>query len=132
MKSIKPGRGPSMMSGAVGIFMVLFGIVWTILASQFFPLFSLFGAIWTSIALVMTIYNFKNATRQNRYSSFDIVDTNEEIDPLNQKYGNNANNFNGLSKENDINKDEMNFCPYCGIPVVPEYSFCQKCGKKLK
>ena len=35
MKSIKPGRGPSMMSGIAGIGAVIFGIFWTIMAVSY-------------------------------------------------------------------------------------------------
>ena len=45
MKSIKPGRGPSMMSGIVGIFMIGFGVVWTVLASQLSGIVALFGVL---------------------------------------------------------------------------------------
>lgn len=62
MKSIKPGRGPSMMSGVVGIFMIGFGILWTVIAAQASGIFALFGVLWTGIAIAMTVYNFKNAT----------------------------------------------------------------------
>ena len=29
MKSIKPGRGPSMMGGVMGIVVAVFGVIWT-------------------------------------------------------------------------------------------------------
>ena len=124
MKSIKPGRGPSMIGGIVGIFMILIGIVWTVMAAQMSIAFSLFGVVWTAIAVINTVYNFKNATGKNRFSSFDITDDNEEPDPFNERFG-----------EHDSQKKEQNgqskFCPYCGIPVEGEYEFCNKCGKKL-
>ena len=78
MKHIKPGRGPSMMGGITGIFMIGFGIVWTLFARQVSPLFALFGVFWTGTAVIATIYNFKNATGKKRYSSFDITDSEEE------------------------------------------------------
>lgn len=125
MKSIKPGRGPSMMSGVVGIFMIGFGILWTVIAAQASGVFALFGVLWTGIAVVMTIYNFKNATGKNRYSSFDITDGNEEPDPLNERFGNPQNNT--PNKSNVENK----FCPYCGTAVDDDFEFCNNCGKKL-
>jgi len=33
MKSIKPGRGPSMMGGIAGVFVAVFGVFWTIMAT---------------------------------------------------------------------------------------------------
>ena len=50
MKSIKPGRGPSMMGGVVGIFMIGFGILWTVIAAQASGIFAIFGVLWTCVA----------------------------------------------------------------------------------
>lgn len=123
MKSIKPGRGPSMMGGIVGIFMVGFGILWTLIAAQASPVFALFGVLWTGIAIAMTVYNFKNATGKNRYSQFDITDGNEEPDPLNERFGSDS--------VKNAEETDSEFCPYCGNKVEGEYEFCNKCGKKL-
>ena len=124
MKSIKPGRGPSMMSGFVGIFMVGFGILWTILAAQASGIFALFGVLWTCVAIGMTVYNFKNATGTNRHSTFDIVDSEEEPDPLNERFGNPQTK----AQKNDV---DNKFCPYCGTSVAEDFEYCNNCGKKL-
>ena len=125
MKHIKPGRGPSMMSGVVGIFMIGFGILWTVLAAQASIVFSLFGVLWTGIAIVMTIYNFKNATNKNRYSQFDITDSDEEPDPLNLRYG------DPTQASGERKHTESKFCPYCGVAVAGDFEYCNNCGKKL-
>ena len=118
MRSIKPGRGPSMMGGVVGIFMIGFGILWTVIAAQASGIFALFGLLWTGIAIVNTVYNFKNAKSKNRYSTFDIVDEQEEPDPLNEQYGAKKETRSG------------NFCPYCGAAVTDGYKFCPDCGTR--
>lgn len=125
MKSIKSGRGPSMMGGFVGIFMIGFGILWTVIAAQASGIFALFGVLWTFVAIGMTIYNFKNATGKNRYSAYDITDENEEPDPLNQCFGNPQTN---TQKNDDV---DNKFCPYCGTPVAGDFEYCNNCGKKL-
>ncbi|NMA94046.1 MAG: zinc ribbon domain-containing protein [Clostridiales bacterium] len=125
MKSIKPGRGPSMMGGIVGTVMVVFGLIWTATASRMSPTFALFGILWTGLAIAMTVYNFKNATSKNRYSSFDITDSSEESDPLNERFGNPQID---VQKENNV---DSRFCPYCGTAVAEDYEFCNSCGKKL-
>ena len=90
MKSIKPGRGPSMMGGFMSIVIGLIGVFWTLSAismgAPFF--FCMFGVVFVVIAVVQAVYNFKNATSKNRYSVYDITDVGEETDPLNEKYGN--------------------------------------------
>ena len=125
MKSIKRGRGPSFLSGVIGIFMVGFGLLWTFLASQASPIMAVFGLLWTGIAVVTTLYNFKNATSKKRYSEYDITNENEEPDPLNERFG--SNNYD-YSLQNNT---DSSFCPFCGNPVEEEFEFCNKCGKKL-
>ena len=125
MKSIKPGRGPSMMGGVVGIFMIGFGTLWTVIAARASGIFAIFGVLWTGIAIAMTVYNFKNATEKNRYSAYDITESNEEPDPLNERFGNPRAT---AEKQNDVNSK---FCPYCGTPVAGDYKYCNSCGKKL-
>lgn len=125
MKSIKPGRGPSMMSGFGGIFAIIFSIGWTVIAvSMGAPIiFPIFGLCFVALATTTTIYNFKNAKGKNRYSSFDIVDSREEPDPLNEKYS---------VKDRSDEGGRTNFCPYCGTPVKDDHNFCENCGAKLK
>ena len=127
MKNIKPGRGPSMMGGVVGIFMIGFGILWTVIAAQASGLFALFGVFWTGIAVVQTVYNFKNATGKNRYSQYDITYSNEEPDPLNDRFGNPQTD----RQSSRMLDTDSAFCPYCGTSVGGDFEYCNKCGKKL-
>ncbi len=123
MKSIKPGRGPSMMSGIAGIFVAIFGVIWTVVAASMGGgLFALFGVVFVGFAITMVVYNFKNATSKNRYSAFDITSGEEEPDPLNEKYG---------EIKSDASDTDSSFCPYCGNPVEDEYEYCNRCGKKI-
>lgn len=145
MKSIKPGRGPSMMGGVMAIAVAVFGLLWTVGASSmtapnygnigsfddpgfgggFGAVFPLFGVVFIFVAVAMAIYNFKNATGKQRYSEYDIVDDEEEEDPLNERFG---------QKPVDDRKEKGNtslFCPYCGTPLKEDYRFCKKCGKQL-
>ena len=117
MKSIKPGRGPSMMGGIAGIFMIGFGILWTVITAQGSGIFALFGVLWTGIAVVMTVYNFRNATGKNRYSQFDITEGDEEPDPLNERFG------ESREPEKAREESDSSFCPYCGTPVHKDFSY---------
>ena len=125
MKSIKPGRGPSMMGGIAGIFMIGFGILWTVIVAQASGIFALFGVLWTGIAVVTTVYNFRTATGKNRYSQFDITEGDEEPDPLNERFG------ESREPEKAGEESDSRFCPYCGTPVYENFSYCNSCGKKL-
>ena len=73
------------------------------------------------------VYNYRNATSENRYSEFDITDENEEPDPLNERYG--ANKSAGSGDANAVHGG--GFCPYCGTKAEEGYEYCRKCGKKL-
>ena len=127
MKSVKPGRGPSAMGAAGSVIVVIFGIFWTITAASmgtpfFFPLF---GVLFVIMGIVQAVYHFKNATGENRYSSFDIVEDGEEPDPLNARFGD-APQDSPAGESGDFR-----FCPYCGTKLGADFTYCGKCGKKL-
>ena len=130
MKSIKPGRGPSMMGGIGSVVMVVFGIFWTITAVGMGApvIFPIFGVLFICMGVAQAIYNFKNATGKNRYSSFDIVDEHEESDPLQERFGNPPQ---AAQPKSALMSAEDGFCPYCGNPVAGEFDFCPKCGRQL-
>ena len=148
MKSVKPGRGPSMMGAFGSAAAALFGVFWTIgAASMGAPgFFVAFGFIFIAIGVAQAIYNFKNATSQNRYSAFDITDGSEEPDPLNEYFGGKGNENPERNARNtsepeassasrdgleSADGDEKIFCPYCGAEAEKEFTYCMKCGKKL-
>lgn len=123
MKSIKPGRGPSMRGGLIGIFVIAFGIFWTVMAAQmFFPL-AIFGLFFIAIAVINTVRSFKNATG-DRESMYDIVDSDEEPDPYEKRFGKREETMNAAAHDGG-------FCPYCGAKTEKEYAYCAECGKKL-
>lgn len=128
MKSIKPGRGPSMMGGISSILVGIFGVVWTIGAVSMGAggLFGIFGLIFIAMAVVSAVYNFKNATSKNRYSTFDITDEHEEPDPWNERFSGKKDQM-----QFPFNSTDSKFCPYCGTRVEGDFVYCNKCGKKL-
>ena len=132
MKSIKPGRGPSAM-GAIGSVAVgAFGIFWTITASSMGApsFFVFFGIVFVGIAIIQGIYHYKNATEKNRMSLFDITDNNSEPDPM-DNFINNSERFDNHEKQ-DINIQDVNYCPFCGNKVMDDtYKYCSKCGKEI-
>ncbi len=127
MKHIKPGRGPSMMGGVMSIAIGVFGVIWTVVAAGMGGgLFALFGVVFVIVAVVQAAYHFKNATSKERYSSFDIVDSAEEPDPLNERFGAKTQTRTAASAAK-----KSKFCPWCGSKVDEEFEFCNECGKKL-
>ncbi len=128
MKSIKRGRGPSLLSGIMGIFMIFVGIVWTALAAQASTVMALFGVLWTLMAVVTTIYHLFAAIRSSRPSVYDITEDNEEPDPLNTRFGKQAD---GAPANTQNTAEGSGFCPYCGAKAEKDYSYCRRCGKKL-
>ena len=141
MKSIKRGRGPSMMQGAGSVFAAIFGVLWTIMAASMGtpPIFALFGVCFIGMAVIQAIYNFKNASSDQRFSEFDIVDSREEGDPLDAYLKRDEPQPN-LSQADETESSggglpqslDGGFCPYCGEAVKSDYVFCRKCGKKLQ
>ena len=130
MKSIKPGRGPSMMGGFGAVVSIIFGIFWTVLAASMTQgagligvIFPLFGVLFIIIGIFNAVYHFKNASGKNRYSAFDITDENEEPDPLNEKFRD--------TSAPGAPAAGTHFCPYCGAPVQSDFAFCRKCGSEL-
>ncbi len=125
MKSIKRGRAPSFSAGIASIGAAIFGLIWTILViSNGGGLFGLFGLVFVAIGISNAVINFRNATGKNRYSEYDITDSSEEPDPLNERFGN-------PYAETNIPGNNSEYCPYCGTKAERDFEFCNKCGKKL-
>ena len=106
---------------------------------------ALFGLVFIGIAISSAVYNFKNATSENRYSAYDIVDSTEETDPFNEHFGKNRTISADLDHYADstprfsndsasVSKTEASanaFCPYCGNEVEKDFIYCNNCGKEL-
>lgn len=134
MKSIKPGRGPSIQGAIASIGAVVFGIVWMALAAYMgAPIpFVLIGVVFVIIAGSNAVMAIRNATGENRYSLYDITEDGEEVDPLEEKFGKQkADKPQQQDTKQEDGTEQGGFCPYCGAKVGTEYAFCRKCGKKL-
>ncbi len=131
MKSIKPGRGPSMMGAFGSAAVTVFGIIWTffVMSAGAPGFFALFGIIFVVMGIAMTAYNFKNATSKERYSAFDITDGEEEPDPLNELFS--EKQAGKASEAPNHDSGETAFCPYCGAEAEADFTYCAKCGKRL-
>lgn len=119
-----------MMGGVGSIFAGVFGVIWTVLAVQMGAgPFALFGVVFIVFAALQAVYQFKNATGENRYSVFDITEEGEEPDPLEKRVS--PPPAERREKEENKPGTGRGFCPYCGAPAEPDYAYCRRCGKKL-
>ena len=59
MKSVKPGRGPSLFGGAASVIAAVIGVVWiAVAASMNLPVyFCLFGVVFVVLAIAQALYN---------------------------------------------------------------------------
>ena len=115
------------MGGISSVAVVIFGVIWTIIAFSITSnmpefviiavIFPLFGIVFIALGIAQAVYQFKNATSENRFSTFDITTDEEEFDPLNKKFGKKS--------------ESTNFCPYCGSKTESDHQFCKQCGKKI-
>ena len=145
MRSVKPGRGPS-LQGAIGsIFAVVFGIFWMVSAAKMgapTP-FVLMGLVFVVIAGSNVIVSLMNATGENRFSLYDITEEGEEPDPLEEvlnkkrknnraKRGRRETNRNGfLSLLWGKSGERLRFLPFLWEKVVRKngvfYRFFRGC-----
>nr|MDD6336578.1 zinc ribbon domain-containing protein [bacterium] len=126
MRSIKPGRGPSMMGAVMGAAAGIFGVIWTVAAARMgVGLMAAFGVVFILIAIATTVYQFKNAVGKHRYSQFDITEDGEEIDPLEQRFG------RGRDEKGALAASDNRFCPFCGCALDTGFAYCPRCGRKL-
>ena len=132
MKSVKPGRGPSAMSAWGSVVAALFGVFWIVAALQMGApwIVPAFGVLFIISAAAGAVYHYKNATGKNRRSAFDITDEDEEPDPLNERFGSEADD-NADPGDYGGAPPSGGYCPYCGAPAGEDYEYCRRCGKKL-
>lgn len=88
-----------------------------------------FGLLFVGMAIYQAFYHGHNATSEDRYSLLDIVDSEEESDPLNERYGHKTKGEDHSDEE--VPGTSVEYCPYCGNAVKEDFDFCPKCGKKL-
>jgi len=126
LKSIKPGRGPSFMGAIGSVIAVIFGIGWIGFADNMGAptFFMIFGVLFIIMGIANVIYNLTNATSKNRFSTFDIVDGDEERDPLDP-------NKTKKKEQSGSLLDAFVYCPYCGARNKDNFEYCVKCGKSL-
>ena len=139
MKSIKPGRGPSKRSFAGSVFVVIFGVIWTMITFAMTAtggfgiiglLFPLFGICFVGFGIYDAYIAYQNAHGEDRMSLFDIVDGDEEPDPWSPDYEQRKAQQKQYAQTK--NGEEASFCPYCGKAVQEEHNFCKYCGKPLE
>lgn len=71
---VKPGKAQSKLGFVVGLIFCLIGCVVVI------PIFGPFGLLWTGIAVVITVMNFKNGFSEEGVPTHEIVIDETEQD----------------------------------------------------
>ena len=94
----------------IGIFVVCFGIFWTVMAASIFPPMAIFGILFTAIGAV------------NAYNTYKSIKSNEEKPHEHQEFCE--------EKERSAKKEELR-CPYCGAPIQKRDEECGYCGSRL-
>lgn len=128
MYSVKPGRGPSLMGGVMGLVVAVFGVFWCITAAGAgAPWFFVgFGVVFVTIALLGSGSSFYNATSRRRFSSFDIVAAGREPDPLDPYVAETP-----LRDDIVPQRSKDRFCTQCGEAADIDHRFCRACGSEI-
>ncbi|OPZ92075.1 MAG: hypothetical protein BWY74_01761 [Firmicutes bacterium ADurb.Bin419] len=122
------------------IFAIIFGVFWTIMAFSITSgspfgiigtIFPLFGIIFVIMGVIQAVYNFQNATGKDRYSIYDITDSQEEGDPIDSWIKGRNDEDEEIGSTQQSIESGANYCPYCGAQLKNEYSFCPICGKQI-
>jgi hypothetical protein len=128
--SVKPGRGPSVLSGVFAIVFGLFSffLVADVSANGAPGAFVAMAYLIGVFAIVGGIYQLYNAGARNRMSALDITTGGEEPDPISEAIGrrSEAPKHAGATPQAGAN-----FCPHCGTQLGPDFKFCPSCGKRI-
>lgn len=76
--------------------------------------------LFALITIILSLSYFlvgRKGKEKKRISEYNIVEESEEDESL---------------KHENENTGTLHYCPYCGNPVKDTFSFCSKCGKKIK
>ena len=96
-----------------GIFVVCFGIFWTVMAGSMFPPMAIFGILFTAIGAV------------NAYNTYKKVKENSEKPHEHQEFDEEP-----VFEKPRAQKEELR-CPYCGAPIHENDAKCEYCGSRL-
>ena len=129
MKSIKPGRGPSLLSGIatlIGIAVIICFAAMAIKMRQTF--FLIIAGFILLVYICFTIYHFSNAIKKNRHSILYIEDDRES----NSSPSAEPKEPSALLNGKPIDGVAPRYCPYCGKDTESDFLYCKFCGRKLK
>ena len=97
--------------------------------SIFGTIFPLFGIIFVISGIVTAVISYNNAFGKNRFSEYDIMDSDEEVDPFQKFVDSRDDDY--MDEEDNGDIGEANFCPNCGAKAEGDFEYCHKCGSKL-
>ena len=128
MYSVKPGRGPSGVGAAMLVGVAIFGVFWTLGArSAGAPgFFVAFGVFFVLAAIGGAAVNLYNALSKRRFSSFDVVRSDAEPDPLDPEKPRGPRPPPHGETPGDA------FCGRCGRALGEGDRFCTGCGNPVQ
>lgn len=98
-------------------FMIVFGIVWTLMAMSAPPpvgyLFPIFGVLF----IAMGVYRLYRSIREP-----------SQAPPVVQQQAPVCDDPQGHPSEGGMS---AGYCPYCGAPLSPGFVFCGVCGRRI-
>ena len=97
----------------IGIFIVCFGVFWTIMAGSMFPPMAIFGLLFTATGAV------------NAYNTYKAINADEEKPHEHQDFCETEESYMHRTQKEELR------CPYCGAPIHESDSKCEYCGSRL-
>lgn len=131
MYSVKPGRGPSLLSAILALVIgVPFALFWLGTASRIHAprFFIFFGIVFLLVLVASAFIGFYNATSKDRMSQFEITTPREERDPF-DRLAPPPPPASGATAPAAQAVSAKQFCPFCGTQLGEGFNFCPKCGK---
>lgn len=108
----------------VNVFVLIFGVIWTVIAVSMFPPMGLFGIGFVGLAAYRLVMSIKLNKKDGKEK--------EPWDRTGTAYGAPRRDFSTGSESSGSTRETAgSFCPYCGRELEESFRFCPKCGRRL-
>lgn len=118
-------RVAGLTQGIFGLAFGGFGLYWSVMAESAGAPFWPFGLFFFAIGLIIAAVGFWHVLAPKRSAPEGPADAAAETATVPPAQPDDA------VRTAEQTHTKSDFCPFCGMPVSPGYSYCRKCGKKL-